>query len=75
MLKKAEFMIFEHGSPNMVTFSLCRCSSSFFDENDQSIAKLVEGQQEIKLQLHVGAGWCVSITTGYRCVDIRKFIV
>jgi hypothetical protein len=29
----------------------------YFDENDQSVAKLVKGQQEIKLQLHVGAGW------------------
>jgi hypothetical protein len=47
----------------------------YFDENDQSVAKLVEGQQEIKLQLHVGAGWYMSITTGYRCVDIRKFTV
>jgi hypothetical protein len=37
------------------------------------VAKLVDGQQEVKLQLHVGASWYVSVTTGCRCVDIRKF--
>jgi hypothetical protein len=75
VLKKDEVKIFEHGSPKMATFTLCRWAQfvEFFDEIDQSVAKLVDGQQAVKLQLHVGAGWYVSVTTGYRCVDIRKF--
>jgi hypothetical protein len=60
----------------MATFTLCRWAQfEFFDEIDHSMAKLVDGQQEVKLQLHVGAGWYVSVTTGYRCVDIRKFYI
>jgi hypothetical protein len=75
VLKKDEVKIFEHGSPKMATFTLCRWAQfvEFFDEIDQNVAKLVDGQQEVKLQLHVGAGWYVSVTTGYRCVDIQKF--
>ena len=75
VLKKDEVKIFEHGSPKMATFTLCRWAQfvEFFDEIDQSVAKLVDDQQQIELQLHIGAGWYVSVTTGYRCVDIRKF--
>jgi hypothetical protein len=51
----------------MATFTLCRWALfvEFFDEIDQSVAKLVDGQQKVELQLHVGAGWYVSVTTGY----------
>jgi hypothetical protein len=75
VLKKDEVKTFEHGSPKMATFTLCRWAQfvEFFDKIDQSVAQFVDGQQEMKLQLHVGVGWYVSVTTGYRCVDIRKF--
>jgi len=31
------------------------------------------GDSGIKLRLHLGAAYYASITSGYRCVDIRKF--
>jgi hypothetical protein len=67
VLKKDEVKIFNNGSPKMATFTLCRWALfvEFFDEIDQSVAMLVDGQQEVELQLHVGAGWYVSVTTGY----------
>jgi hypothetical protein len=34
--------------------------------------KLVK-DEEVKLRLHVGAARYVSVTSGYRCVDIRKY--
>jgi hypothetical protein len=75
VLQKDEVKIFEHGSPKMATFTLRRWAQfvEFSDEIEQSVAKLDDGQQEVKLQLHVGSDRYVSFTTGYRCVDIRKF--
>jgi hypothetical protein len=49
-MKEDEFKIFEHGSPKMATITLCRWALfvEFFDEIDQSEAKLVvDGQQEV----------------------------
>jgi hypothetical protein len=37
------------------------------------VKKLTAGQQDVKLQLHVGGGWYVSVTSGFYCVDVRKF--
>jgi hypothetical protein len=53
---------------------LCRLAQfvEFVDEIDQSMAKLVYGWQEVKLQLHVSAGWYAIVATGYCGVDIRK---
>jgi hypothetical protein len=75
VLKKDEMKIFKRRSLKMATFTLSRWAQfiDFFHEIDQSVAKLVDGQQEVKLQLHVGAGRCVIVTSGYCCVDIRKF--
>jgi len=37
-------------------------------------ARAIEsGSSDIKLRLHLGGGYHISVTSGYRCVDIRKF--
>jgi hypothetical protein len=37
------------------------------------VTKLTAGQQDVKLQSDVGGGWYVSVTSGFYCVDVRKF--
>jgi hypothetical protein len=61
VLKKDEVKRFERGPPKMATFALCRWAQfvEFFDEIVQSVTKLVDSQQEVKLQLHVVADWYV----------------
>ena len=39
---------------------------------DESVA-LLESQQYVKLFTHFGGGFYMSVTTGFRCVDIRRF--
>ncbi len=39
---------------------------------DESVKKL-EQDQYVKLFQHIGGGWYVSVTTGFLCVDIRRF--
>ena len=39
---------------------------------EQSLA-LLQSQQYVKLNTHIGGGYFVSVTTGFRCVDIRRF--
>ncbi len=39
---------------------------------DESVKKL-ELDLKVKLFQHIGAGWYVSVTTGFMCVDIRRF--
>jgi hypothetical protein len=58
-LKKDEVKIFEHTTSKMATCFSCRWAQfvEYFDEIDESVAKLVGRQQEVKLQLHVGTGW------------------
>jgi hypothetical protein len=75
VLKKHEIRIFEDGTRKMATFSYPRWAQfvEYFDEIDNAVAKLIKGEEEVKLQLHVGAAWYVSVTTGFRCIDLRKF--
>jgi hypothetical protein len=37
------------------------------------VQQLVDKQQNVKLFVHVGGGWYVSVTSGFACVDIRLF--
>lgn len=75
VVKKDEIRLFEDGSQKMATFSFPRWSqfTESFDEVNDALAKLVKREADVKLQLHIGGGWYVSVTTGFPCVDIRKF--
>ncbi len=75
VVKKNEIKMFENGSSKVALFTFPRWA--YFTENfaeiDDAVAKLVMAKDDIKLQLHVGGGWFVSVTSGYRCIDVRKF--
>jgi hypothetical protein len=75
VLKKNEIKLFEDKTTKVATFTYSRWAwfISFFTEIDEAVAKLVVGERDVKLQLSIGGGWYVSVTSGYRCVDVRKF--
>jgi hypothetical protein len=75
VVKKDEVRLFEDGSNKWATFTYPRWAHFVeqFAEIDESVTKLTAGQQDVKLQLHVGGGWYVSVTSGFYCVDVRKF--
>ena len=69
VVKKDEIRICEDGSNKCATFTYPRWANFVkqFDKIGQSIASNDGG---VKLQLHIGGGWFVSVTS---YVDIRKF--
>jgi hypothetical protein len=73
VVKDDEIRLFEDGSNKVATFSYPRWAQfvEFFDKIDNAVNKLIR-DEEVKLRLHIGASWYVSVATGYRCVDIRK---
>jgi hypothetical protein len=77
VVKKDEIKLFEDGTPKAATFIFSRCAQfvEYFTEIDSAVAKLVSGETDVKLQLHIGGAWFVSVTSGFRCVDVRKFYV
>ena len=44
------------------------------DNIDSAVKELVEDKY-VKLETHIGGLWYVSVTTGFRCVDLRKFYI
>ena len=67
----------EDGSHKMATFNYPRWSwfVEHFEEINNALSKLVKGEEEVKLKLHIGGGWYVSVATGYRCVDVCKYFL
>ena len=45
------------------------------DDIDANILKLLEGAQDEKYHEHIGDGHYVSVTTGFRCVDFRRWFL
>ena len=45
-----------------------------FEEIDAAARQLCSDQL-VKFQGHIGGGQCVSVTSGYKCVDFRTFYV
>jgi len=46
-----------------------------FDEIDSKVKALVNNTETVNYRQHIGGGHYVSVTTGFRCVDFRKFYV
>ncbi len=42
------------------------------EEIENNIQQMKAGAY-VKFQQHIGGGWYISVTTGFWCVDIRKF--
>ena len=74
VVKKSEIRVLEDGSKKAATFIYSRWAQmvQHFDEIDNAVSKMAK-EEEVKLQLHIGGAWYVSVTSGYHCVDIRKF--
>ena len=56
---------------------VCRWASFrlMFDDIDANIRKLLEGAQDVKYHEHIAGGHYVSVTTGFRCVDFRRWFL
>jgi len=50
---------------------VCFCQS--LTEINIAVQQLDEVGREVKLWSHIGGGHYVSVTSGYRCVDFRKW--
>ena len=44
-----------------------------FEDIDANIRKLLERAQDVKYHEHIGGGHYISVTTGFRCVDFRRW--
>jgi hypothetical protein len=65
VVKKEEVRLFEDESKESATFTFPRWVqfAGSFDEINECVINLVGGQQDVRLQLHVGGGWFVSVTS------------
>lgn len=75
IVKKDEVCLIEEGSHKAASFTYPRWVwfTEQFDEIDNSLSKLINGDDDVKLNIHIGGGWYVSVTSGYWCIDVRKF--
>jgi len=48
---------------------------SEIDAIDLALNNVVGNKDGVKLQRHLGFAWWLSVTTGFHCVDIRKFFI
>jgi len=72
--KYDQLCIEEKGSAKSATFTPSRWASFLLclDEINSQVEKLVTGEN-IAYRCHYGGGWCVSVTSGFNCVDLRQF--
>jgi len=72
--KYDQLCIEEKGSVKSATFTPSRWASFLLclDEINSQVEKLVAGEN-IAYRCHYGGGWCVSVTSGFTCVDLRQF--
>jgi len=40
---------------------------------NDAVKDVAEGADGVNVRLHLGGGYYVAVTSGYRCVDFRKF--
>jgi len=66
--------ISENGTDKSATFTPVRWASFLLcvSEIDCHVKKLSAGRK-VEYRKHYGGGWHVSVTSGYHCVDLRKF--
>jgi len=66
--KYDQLRIKEKGSvkSNWASFLLC------LDEINSQLEKFAAGEN-VAYRCHHGGGWCVSVTSGFTCIDLRQF--
>jgi len=70
----SELYIEEKDSAKSAAFTPSRWASFLLclDEIDRQLEKFAAGEN-VAYRNHYGGGWCVSVTSGIYCVDLRKF--
>lgn len=74
LVNEDEIRLYEDGSDKSATFTYPRWAQfvEYIDDVDNAVAKLMK-EEQVAIRMHIGGAWHVSVTTGYRCVDIRRF--
>ena len=69
-----ELRVEEKDSTESTTFTPSRWASFLLclDEIDCQLEKFVTGKN-VTYRNHYGGGWYVSVTSGFNCIDLRKF--
>ena len=73
---KKEITIVDNGTKKAAVFTPARWASFLLclGEIDNQLYRLSQGE-DVAYCNHYGGGWHVSLTKGFRCVDLRKFYV
>jgi hypothetical protein len=69
-------LIFEEGADKKIaTFTPMRWAQFLLnvDEISENVTSLTSPGTNVRYQNHIGGRWYVSITAGFKCVDIRQF--
>jgi hypothetical protein len=48
---------------------------TLIDDVDEEVTKLKEDNGEFRYSQHYGGGWQIPVTSGIRCVDLRRFFL
>jgi len=74
--KKEELSIIEKKNGKEAVFTATRWASfrQCMDEVDEQL-NMMSQEQDVAYRYHYGGGWHVSMTTGFKCVDLRKWYV
>jgi len=58
-----------------VCVCVCVCVRLLFEDIDANIRKLLERAQDVKYNEHIEGRHYASVTTGFRCVDFRRWFL
>ena len=74
--KKEELSIIDKKTGKEAVFTATRWASfrQCMDEVDEQL-NLMTQERDVAYRYHYGGGWHVSVTTGFKCVDLRKWYV
>ena len=74
--KNDEIRILDKGTKKEAVFTPDRWASFILllNEIDNQLCKVTQGEH-VAYRIHYGGGWHVSLTNGFRCIDLRKFYV
>ena len=72
---EAVIVIKDTASGNFIEIPAVRWASFLLlqADIDDAVKQLRERKDYVKYHEHIGGGWYVSVTTGFWCVDIRRF--
>ena len=74
--KKEELSISDKKTGKEALFTIMRWASfrQCMDEVDDHVRRLLQ-EKDVAYRYHYGGEWHVSVTTGFKCVDLRKWYV